>query len=230
MAKDLIMENLSDENLLVPVKPAPDSYKVPFITAPASFMMYGENALKEYEDEVSRVEAEIRMEIYGQTETAPVAVKQKGANFSSVLIMILSLLIIGILIIGRFVTLSPDMAGIFAIAERSSGLDYVLNLANGIVGGAALEINSALAAAGIAVSAVFALISFVGAVLTLRKPGMGMFMKVSLFAIFVGAVLTGVIVLAAGAALDIGLYILLGLSFAAALMGFLSKSGNKVKK
>ena len=73
MARINVMDNVEMEgNNLKTVKPALDSHHVPFNNDPTSFKMYGENSLHSYNEEVRRVKAEIRREVYGQEEVCDI--------------------------------------------------------------------------------------------------------------------------------------------------------------
>lgn len=210
------------EDVLVPVKPAQDNYRIPFVTEPSAFMMYGESALQEFNAEVKRVEAELRRELYSPVEEEEERPARK-TSACAVIALITHLLVIALLIIGRFVTIEA-IPGLFGIVAEKSGLDYVLGFIDGLGNG--IEVNPLITVIGVAITALFSVIAFLTSIFTIKKPT-GVFMKVCLFLSFVGAVLTAVMVIVQGQENGIGLYIVIGLTFIAALAGFCSRSAKR---
>lgn len=206
-----------EENILIPVKPAIDNYRIPFVTEPSAFMMYGENALEQYNAEVKRVQAEILREISGYTEEVEF-VRKKQVNFCSVSAIILSILTIAMLVIGKFVTIAT-IPNLFAIANGVDGITYIMSL----FASSNYDINTLIAIIGIAIVAVFCIIALVMGIVTVKKAGTGVFMKFSLFLSFVGAILAALMMLVDGKDIEIGLYIVIGLTFLVTLIGFISK-------
>lgn len=228
MAKENVA-GIELDDRIVPVKPAIDSYRVPFITDPTSFMMYGENALQAFNEEVKRVEAEIRKEVYGNVEEKAVVVKKKSVNACSVIAVIFGLLVLAELVVGKFFTIS-SLPTIFVVAGGVDGLTYILNIINGFTSGSALTAIPPVLAIGIALVAIFSIITLLTGLFTIKKQGTSAFMKVCLFISFVGAVVIAVTLLIDGKELAIGLYILMGLTFISTLIGFCSKSQKKKNK
>jgi hypothetical protein len=210
-------ENIVEENILIPVKPATDNYRIPFVTEPSAFMMYGENALEQYNAEVKRVQAEILREVSGYTEEVEL-VREKKVNFCSIFAIVLSILTIAMLIIGKFVKI-PTISGLFAIANGMDGLSYILNFLTSSSG----DINALIEFIGIVMIAAFCIISLIVGIFTVKKAGTGVFMKLILFLSFVGAILVAMMLLVDGKDIEIGLYIVIGLTFCATLIGFVSK-------
>lgn len=230
MAREIVGDTMRiEENTLIPIRPAFDSFKVPYVNDPTSFMMYGENALKEYNAEVKRVEAELRREVYGQQDVVTLEKKHKKANACSILSLIFGLLILALLVVGKFLTIEA-MPTLFVIAESYDGLTYVMNAVNGLTSGAQLDIMALLPVIGIAVTALFTLITMITGLIRVRKAGTGAGMKICLFLSFVGAILTAAYLLATGKTIEIGLYIIIGLTFISTLIGFCSKSAKRINK
>jgi len=199
------------------------------VNAPDSFMMYGENALQAYNAEVKRVEAEIRKEVYGQQDTVILEKKRKKANACSIFSLIFGLLTIAVLIIGKFLKIAA-LPTLFVIAEDFDGLTYVINAVGVLTSGAALDIKALIPVIGIALTALFTLITTLTGLIRIKKAGTGAGMKICLFLSFVGAVLTAAYLLSTGKAIAIGLYIVIGLTFVSTLIGFCSKSAKRINK
>ncbi|HKL73606.1 MAG TPA: hypothetical protein VJ903_01805 [Clostridia bacterium] len=217
MAKQTVDSN--QDNILIPIKPATDNYRIPFVNDPSSFMMYGENALEQYNDEVKRVETELLKEIYGQEEEV-VLEREKKVNFCSISALIISILVLAMLIIGRFLTISaiPDL---FMIANGVDGLTYLLSFIEGMSD--ILDINALIVMIGIASTALFALISMIISIFTIKKAGTGIFMKICLFLSFTSSILIAMMLLITGKEIAIGLYVVIGMTFISTLIGFCSK-------
>lgn len=226
MAKQTIEESVkTEDSILIPVKPALDNYRIPFVTEPQSFMMYGENALQQYNAEVKRVEAELRQEVYGYKQELE-EVREVKVNLCSISAIIFSLLTLAMLFVGKFLTIDA-IPKLFVIIDGADGITYILSFIEKL--SANLVIKEIILAAGIVITALFALISMFTGIFTLKKPT-GIFMRVCLFLSFTGSILLAMMLIVAGKEIAIGLYIVIGLTFVSTLIGFCSKSGkSKVK-
>jgi hypothetical protein len=215
-----------EENILIPVKPATDNYRIPFVTEPSSFMMYGENALEQYNAEVRRVESEILREISGYTEEVEL-VREKKTNFCSISAIFFSILALAMLVVGKFLQVAT-IPGLFVIANGVDGITYILNFLES----ASFDINTLISVIGIAIVAVFCIISLIVGIFTIKRAGTGIFMKLCLFLSFSGSILVAMMLLVAGIDIEIGLYIVIGLTFLATLIGFISKGivGKPIKE
>ncbi|NLL56617.1 MAG: hypothetical protein GX242_05350 [Clostridiales bacterium] len=207
----------AQENVLIPVKPATDNFRIPFVNEPSSFMMYGENALEQYTAEVKRVEAEILRELSGYTEEVEV-VRDRKVNGCSIFAIILSILTLAMLVIGKFVSIDA-MPGLFIIINGVDAATYIMEFMSATSYG----IYALIGAIGIIVTAVFCLISLLIGIFTVNKAGTGIFMRICLFLSFTGAILVAVMQLVGSKDIDTGLYIVIGLTFLATLIGFISK-------
>lgn len=226
MAKQTIEESVkTEDSILIPVKPALDNYRIPFVTEPQSFMMYGENALQQYNAEVKRVEAELRQEVYGYKQELE-EVREVKVNLCSISAIIFSLLTLAMLFVGKFLTIDA-IPKLFVIIDGADGITYILSFIEKL--SANLVIKEIILAAGIVITALFALISMFTGIFTLKKPT-GIFMRICLFLSFTGAILLAMMLIVTGKEIAIGLYIVIGLTFVSTLIGFCSKSGkSKVK-
>lgn len=227
MAKNNASNKIVNEEPAVPIKPAFDSYRVPFVTSPSSFMMYGENALHEFNAEVKRVEAEIRRELYGQEKQFDEPIVKKKVNATSIITVIISVLTIVLLTLGKYFNLTFSIS-FFNISQEkgTEGIVLIINLIEKI-GTGEFDIASLLPNLGIALTALFAVITLIVSLFTLKKSGTGIFMKVCLFISFICAVFTAATLLVANQKINIVLYVILGLTFINTFVGFCSKKAMK---
>jgi hypothetical protein len=211
-----------DNNTLVPVKPALDSYRIPFVTDPNNFMMYGENSLQKYNVEVKRMEEEIRRELFAnEPQTEEVEMKSR-TNISSVFSIIFGLLLMGMLVIGKFLKIDA-LPNLFVIAGNMDGLSYLIKVFNGINSGMDVAIMPLVISVCTLVIAVISIITIIMGFATVKRQNTMHFMYILFFISFIAVDVIAVMLLVNNNTINIGLYILLGITFISFFVGICSK-------
>ncbi|HHX48805.1 MAG TPA: hypothetical protein GX709_00175 [Clostridiales bacterium] len=159
-------------------------------------------------------------------EAAPekAAKKKKGASGTAIVLLILSLVAIALIVIGKFVDQSFLM-----FADETSGLDMIINFFTDVSGGFTEAMIMPIA---VLVAAVGILFVFLGSLFGIMRKGATVFTKIGTCIAFIGA-LVGLIVgliKAEDVKIEIGYYILVGLSALILIIAFAAKNAPKEKK
>lgn len=147
---------------------------------------------------------------------------EKKVRFIPIFIAILSLLIIGVLVAGKFVLqeylmLVPDM----------SGYDYIMQIVDTFTSGAALVIKDLIIPGAVALIAFFALINFLASLIKMKSRGACAISKICLFFMLLLSIVLVVMNMINDVTLGYGLYAVAGLSFIALIVGYLAKKDRR---
>lgn len=240
MAKTPVkQENIVEKASTVPVEPSLRQFNIYGITPPSEFALYGTGSKALYDMEVERVTNELRQEVFYSSDSTEVVSdkvervvstkKAKKCNAAAIVVFIISILIIALYVLGKFVAPIAGVNSLLFVTDKS-GLGVIFDLINVFLKG--LPINALVLTTQVAVAlvALFSVIIAISSLTIVCRQGIGKLMKALLLINFISTVVIGATVLANKGIMPIGYYILFGLTLISSIIGLFSKKAVKRKK
>lgn len=159
-------------------------------------------------------------------EEAALAPEKKRVRFVPIFIAVLSLLVIAVLVLGKFV-LEKELALVAGI----SGYGYIeklVELISDIAGGAAFSIDL-LVPCAVAVVALFSVINVIASLVKITSRGACVLSKISIFFMLLASLVIILVSVLDVQELGYGIYAVGGLSFIMLFVGYLAKNDVKSK-
>lgn len=187
---------------------------VPFNTQEQPLFQYGSSydLNQAREDIAAGFEEDEPVQVY-----API---EKRVRFVPIFLAVLSLLIVGVLVLGEFalqqyLVLTPGM----------SGYAYVMALINKISG--TIVIADLVLPGAVAIVAVFSVLNILASLVKMKSRGACAFSKICLFFMLTFSLVLVLICLMNEVEMGYGLYAVAGLSFLSLVIGYLAKKDRK---
>ncbi len=187
---------------------------VPFNTQEQPLFQYGssydfnqarEDIARGFEDEIE------------QQYEAPI---EKRVRFVPIFLAILSLLIVGVLVLGEFA-----LQQYLVLTAGMSGYAYVMDLVNQVSG--TLVIADLVFPGAVAIVAVFSVLNLLASLIKMKSRGACAFSKICLFFMLTFSLVLVLISLMNEIEMGYGLYAVAGLSFLSLIIGYLAKKDKK---
>lgn len=178
----------------------------------------GETAAEEqyyYEEEPKSAR---KQKVASRNEILSEVADDRGVKFIPIFSAILSLLVIAVVIVGKFV-LQTELA----LLDGTSGFGYIENLIDIFTAGGSLEIDALIIPGAVALVALFAFVNLVISLITMKKRGASVVSKICVFFLILFSL--ALILIGVMDKMDIGygMYAVAGLSFVIMLFSYLAK-------
>lgn len=216
----------------VPVAPVAKNVQLTPIVQPLAFVPYStqEQPLFMFDDENPVADApayvpeEQPVAVQSEQLPAEAAKVRKGVKGAPIVLMLLSLLIVAVFLVGKYVALAADYTFIYSLeGVKHNGLDIVIDVYNAIASGKIIALEYA-APSAVALSGVFAALTFIASLIRICKKGACVVAKITTALTFLFALLAIILSLVQEAVLGYGLYILGGLALLSLLIAYLSRT------
>lgn len=190
---------------------------VPYNTQEQPLFQYGSSYdLDRAREDIAR---EFETEEEGYKKKAPI---EKKVRFLPIFLSILSLLIVGVLVLGEFA-----LQEYLILTADTSGYAYVMQIVDTLTAGGELVIAELIVPGAVALIAVFAVINLIANLIKMKSKGACAISKICLFFMLTLSLVLVLVNMINDEVIGYGLYAVAGLSLISLVFGYLAKKDIK---